>query len=192
MADHSKTERHSRNKRPSTIRIPNAFGIRAPTVSGYPWTLFWLKSYRLDTGNLLIPFQLPITNNSCNNNTNSVKSLRFHLWWETFLSSNLRSKSKWILWRPKGYFCTFFIDYKIYLRFRFEWRRFAIQRGSEYLPHKCNGSDVELNRTTSMPKSVLHYVLDKGQNFNLESFLKPIFVSQIKWLIVKGEFYYLR
>ena len=81
--------------------------------------------------------------------------------------------------KTKRLFLHFFIDYKIYLRFRFEWR-FAIQRGSEYLPHKCNGSDVELNRTTSMPKSVLHYVLDKGQNFNLESFLKPIFVSQIK------------
>ena len=33
---------------------------------------------------------------------------------------------------------------------------------------KCNQLDV-LNRTSSMPKSILHYVLDKGKYFDLES-----------------------
>ena len=32
MADHSKTEHHSKTEQTPTIRIPNLFGIRAPTV----------------------------------------------------------------------------------------------------------------------------------------------------------------
>ena len=38
----------------------------------------------------------------------------------------------------------------------------------------CNGTDV-LNRTSSAPSPVLHYVLDKGQCFNLESFVCNVF-----------------
>ena len=35
--------------------------------------------------------------------------------------------------------------------------------------YKCNGLDVGMNRTSSVPKSVLRYVLDKGQYFYLET-----------------------
>ena len=39
--------------------------------------------------------------------------------------------------------------------------------------HVWNGL-TGINRTSSMPKSILRYVLDKGQYFNLESWLYPI------------------
>ena len=54
-------------------------------------------------------------------------------------------------------------------------------------PHsKCKGL-VELNRTSSVPKSVFPYVVEKGQCFNLNLSL-PCLVSQIKRLTVEGEF----
>ena len=47
-------------------------------------------------------------------------------------------------------------------------------RGMDYKKdptgYKCNGLYVKKNRTSSMPKSVLCYVLDKGQYFDPETY----------------------
>ena len=44
----------------------------------------------------------------------------------------------------------------------------AYQTIKTHPTYQCKGLGV-LNRTFSVPKSVLHYVLDKGQCSNLES-----------------------
>ena len=45
--------------------------------------------------------------------------------------------------------------------------------------YECNGLNVEMNRTSSNPKSVLGYVLDKGQYFHLEtSFTQSCFPNK--------------
>ena len=43
----------------------------------------------------------------------------------------------------------------------------------------CNGK-VDVNRTSGMPKSVLHYLLDKDQYFGLEFSLYPFFLPNEK------------
>ena len=44
-----------------------------------------------------------------------------------------------------------------------------------------------LDRTSSVPKFVLHKLLDKVRKLNLETYLLYSFVSQMKRLIVKEE-----
>ena len=43
----------------------------------------------------------------------------------------------------------------------------------EWYSDECDGTD-DMNRTTSAPSSVLHYLLDKGLYFGLEFFLYTI------------------
>ena len=72
-------------------------------------------------------------------------------------------------------------------RFKIDWKKdqsehkssmimSLVYLASEYLDssYLCNGLNVNLNRTSSVPKSVLRYELDKGQDRNFfQSILFP-------------------